>query len=341
MTEIIITILLLLLIVLIIFSIYLIRKNSSSNNDNNFKEITNDLFQRMDNLNTKLEVEQVKLSENLIGSTNSVKEMIKFSEQSQNRTAKEMLSATQKVTNILQDNSKRGAWGEKAADDLLKSMGLIEGKSYQKQQTLPWKSEDESLLKPDFVFNIDGQDKLFIMDVKFPLSHYYKMYDEDGNQVFDVDNQKKLYLTEFRKRIVEVSKYVNTSENTIDLAAMFIPVTGILDETLKMDSEIVDYAMKYKVVLVSPASFYALINFLKYSETIFKVSKEQKEIIKIFGSLKEQWSKYEASFEKVENKLSQLSKEIDTVKNTRTKAMSRELNKVDNILNSNSIEESD
>ena len=82
--------------------------------------------------------------------------MIKFSEQSQNRAAKEMLNATQKVTNILQDNSKRGAWGEKAADDLLKSMGLIEGKSYMKQQTLPWKSEDESQLKPDFVFNIDG-----------------------------------------------------------------------------------------------------------------------------------------------------------------------------------------
>tara|TARA_Y100001935_G_scaffold210741_1_gene180751 strand:+ start:1843 stop:2868 length:1026 start_codon:yes stop_codon:yes gene_type:complete len=341
MTEIILIILLILLIFIIIFLFFLNRKNNLSKDDSSLNEITKDLFQRMDNLNTKLEVEQTKLSENLIGSTNSVKEMIKFSEQSQNRAAKEMLTATQKVTNILQDNSKRGAWGEKAADDLLKSMGLIEGKSYQKQQTLPWKSEDESLLKPDFIFNIDGQDKLFIMDVKFPLSHYYKMYDEEGNQVFDVENQKKLYLSEFRKRIVEVSKYVNTSENTIDLAAMFIPVTGILDETLKMDSEIVDYAMKYKVVLVSPASFYALINFLKYSETIFKVSKEQKEIIKIFGSLKEQWGKYEASFEKVESRLSQLSKEIDTVKNTRTKAMSRELSKVDNILNSNSIEKVD
>ena len=341
MTEVILIILLILLIFIIIFFFFLNRKNNLSKDDSSLNEITKDLFQRMDNLNTKLEVEQTKLSENLIGSTNSVKEMIKFSEQSQNRAAKEMLTATQKVTNILQDNSKRGAWGEKAADDLLKSMGLIEGKSYQKQQTLPWKSEDESLLKPDFIFNIDGQDKLFIMDVKFPLSHYYKMYDEEGNQVFDVENQKKLYLSEFRKRIVEVSKYVNTSENTIDLAAMFIPVTGILDETLKMDSEIVDYAMKYKVVLVSPASFYALINFLKYSETIFKVSKEQKEIIKIFGSLKEQWGKYEASFEKVESRLSQLSKEIDTVKNTRTKAMSRELSKVDNILNSNSIEKVD
>ena len=295
MTDIVIIVLVLLLIVLVGLSLFRIKKNASSNNYVHFDEISKDLFQRMDNLNTKLEVEQTK-----------------FSEQSQNRAAKEMLNATQKVTSILQDNSKRGAWGEKAADDLLKSMGLIEGKSYKKQQTLPWKSEDESQLKPDFVFNIDGQDKLFIMDVKFPLSHYYKMYDENGNQVFDVENQKKQYLSEFRKRIVEVSKYVNTSENTIDLAAMFIP-----------------------------ASFYALINFLKYSETIFKVSKEQKEIIKIFGSLKEQWGKYEASFEKVEDRLTQLSKEIETVKTTRTKAMSRELNKVDNILNSNSIEKGD
>ena len=96
-----------------------------------------------------------------------------------------------------------------------------------------------------------------------------------------------------------------------------------------------------KIVLVSPINFYALVSFIKHSETLLKVTREQKSIIRIFGSLKEQWGKYEASFEKVEDRLTQLSKEIETVKITRTKAMSRELNKVDNILNSNSIEESD
>ena len=130
MTDIVIIILVVFLIILAGVSFFLNKKNTISKNDVDFDELSKDLFQRMDNLNTKLEVEQTKLSENLIGSTNSVKEMIKFSEQSQNRAAKEMLNATQKVTNILQDNSKRGAWGEKAADDLLKSMGLIEGKSY-------------------------------------------------------------------------------------------------------------------------------------------------------------------------------------------------------------------
>ena len=112
MTDIVIIILVVFLIILAGISFFLTKKTISKN-DVDFDELSKDLFQRMDNLNTKLEVEQTKLSENLIGSTNSVKEMIKFSEQSQNRAAKEMLNATQKVTNILQDNSKRGAWERK------------------------------------------------------------------------------------------------------------------------------------------------------------------------------------------------------------------------------------
>ena len=75
--------------------------------------------------------------------------------------------------------------------------------------------------------------------------------------------------------------------------------------------------------------------------TTFTISSDGASITEV-SELDHQTSKADYnSFEKVENKLSQLSKEIDTVKNTRTKAMSRELNKVDNILNSNSIEESD
>ena len=96
MTDIVIIILVVFLIILAGVSFFLNKKNTISKNDVDFDELSKDLFQRMDNLNTKLEVEQTKLSENLIGSTNSVKEMIKFSEQSQNRAAKEMLNATQK-----------------------------------------------------------------------------------------------------------------------------------------------------------------------------------------------------------------------------------------------------
>lgn len=304
-----------------------------------------DLSDKFNNLQTKIEVEQTKISDNFKGSTEGLKQFLQMTaknlEDSSSKSTSALMDETRKLTNILQDNSKRGAWAEKIAEDLLKSMGMIEGKSYIKQGKLDWKSEDDKDLKPDFTFTIDGQEKIFIMDSKFPLSNYNKMYDENGNPVPNIEEEKKAYLNAFRKRIDEVNKYINTSENTLDMAAMFIPIATILDETLQMDDQIVDYAMKQKVVLLSPASFYALISFLKHSETLFKVTKSQGEIIKTFTNLRDQWSKYETSFEQVENRLKQLSESIENVKTTRTKAMTREIKRVDDILSLNSDESKD
>ncbi len=336
MTDLVYIILIAILILIIILFLFF-RKSFSRENYNDINnDLVKELTKKMDNLHTKLEVEQTTILNNIEGSSNNLKDIMKLTAENTERTTNAIRVEAQKISNILQDNSKRGAWGEKIADDLLKNMGMIEGKSYQKQKKLPWISEDNKELKPDFTFNIDGDGKLFIMDSKFPLSNYNRMFDENGNPVSDIDIQKKAYIKEFRKRIDEVKKYINTSENTLDLAAMFIPVSTILDETLQMDSAIVDYAIENKVVLVSPANFYALISFLKYSETLFQVTREQQTIMKIFTSLKEQWMKYEASFEDVEKKLEKLSESIDSVKSTRTNAMSREIKKVDEILSMDS-----
>ena len=47
------------------------------------------------------------------------------------------------------------------------------------------------------------------MDSKFPLINYNKMYDENGNPVPNIEEEKKAYLNAFRKRIDEVNKYIN------------------------------------------------------------------------------------------------------------------------------------
>jgi len=333
-----IIVLLMVFILLALFR-YLPKKNIEPSKDN---EIFEELSKKVDSLHTKLELENNNINNNLKNTAENLKTAMKITAENTERSTNAVRVEAQKISNILQDNTKRGAWGEKAADDLLNAMGMIEGKSYYKQKKLSWNSEDNKELRPDYAFPLDGDDsKLFIMDSKFPMSNYNNMFDENGDPVSDIESQKKLYLNEFKKRIQEVKKYINPSENSFDFAAMFIPIPTLLDETLRMDSNIIDYAMENKIVLVSPINFYALVSFIKHSETLLKVTREQKSIIKIFGSLKEQWGKYEASFEKVEDRLTQLSKEIETVKTTRTKAMSRELNKVDNILNSNSIEKGD
>ena len=69
---------------------------------------------------------------------------------------------------------------------------------------------------------------------------------------------------------------------------MFIPIPTLLDETLRMDSNIIDYAIENKIVLVSPINFYALVSFIKHSETLLKVTKEQESIRhqRVFGKYK-------------------------------------------------------
>ena len=244
--------------------------------------------------------------------------------------SKESIGETRKLNNLLKNNQQRGAWAERVLDDLLKHIGMLEGIEYEKQ-AIGLKDEDGEDVRPDFIFYLDGQSKVFPLDSKFPLSNFDKLYDENDN--FLEENKTK-YISDFKKRIIETSKYVNPSENTIELAAMFVPVSTILDKTIEIDSEIIDYALERKVVLVSPANFYALISFVKHSAILFSLSKEHEQVLDVFRNIQKQYDMYEKSFNQVDKKLSDLIDSIDDIKGTRTRMLSAQIKKIDQILKS-------
>ncbi len=244
--------------------------------------------------------------------------------------SKESIGETRKLNNLLKNNQQRGAWAERVLDDLLKHIGMLEGIEYEKQ-AIGLKDEDGEDVRPDFIFYLDGQSKVFPLDSKFPLSNFDKLYDENDN--FLEENKTK-YISDFKKRIVETSKYVNPSENTIELAAMFVPVSTILDKTIEIDNEIIDYALERKVVLVSPANFYALISFVKHSAILFSLSKEHEQVLDVFRNIQKQYDMYEKSFIQVDKKLSDLIDSINEIKGTRTRMLSVQIKKIDQILKS-------
>ena len=244
--------------------------------------------------------------------------------------SKESIGETRKLNNLLKNNQQRGAWAERVLDDLLKHIGMLEGIEYEKQ-AIGLKDEDGEDVRPDFVFYLDGQSKVFPLDSKFPLSNFDKLYDENDN--FLEENKTK-YISDFKKRIVETSKYVNPSENTIELAAMFVPVSTILDKTIEIDNEIIDYALERKVVLVSPANFYALISFVKHSAILFSLSKEHEQVLDVFRNIQKQYDMYEKSFIQVDKKLGDLIDSINEIKGTRTRMLSVQIKKIDQILKS-------
>ena len=292
------------------------KKKDTRNNSENIllEERQRNFKQELDGINTKL-TEFSTNFDNAMGYNNS--------------NLQSLQKSYSDFTGLMKNNQQRGGYGEQIAVDMLLETGMLEGFSWEKQKALTWTDEKESKLIPDFTFKLLGEEKIFNMDSKFPFSNFERIWQQNGDVV---EEEKKKFISAVRKHITTVSKYINTSENTVDLAAMFIPVPRILDAIISLDNDIVNYAIKNKVVLVSPANFYALITFIKHSELIFNLHEQQEEIMKRFKDISNQYQKYSEGFEDIEKKLSSLTQSINNMKETRTKMLGNSVKKIKELL---------
>lgn len=298
-------------------------KETSNSFEEKLKSEVKDLDQGLNKINHDL---SIKIND----VTNSFKNSIGSFERTFESYSKESIEETRKLNQLLKNNQQRGAWAERILEDLLKHIGMLDGIEYVKQAE-GLEDSDGGKIRPDFIFYLDGQNKVFPLDSKFPLSNFAKLYDSNGNFI---EENKTKYISDFKKRIVETSKYVNPEQNTIELAAMFVPVSTILDKTIEIDNEIIDYALERKVVLVSPANFYALISFVKHSSVLFYLSKEHTQVLEVFRNIQKQYGMYEQSFAQVDKRLEALIDSINDIKGTRTRMLSAQIRKIDEILKS-------
>src|SRR5690606_29504602 len=106
-------------------------------------------------------------------------------------------------------------------------------------------------------------DKVIPIDSKFSLEKYNLMVEtDDGAQEESYEREFKADVT---ARIDEASKYSRRGEGTTDFAFMFIPAEGIYYPLLIYNvgtiplntQDLIAYAFKKHVTIVSPTSFYA------------------------------------------------------------------------------------
>src|SRR4051812_40806999 len=122
---------------------------------------------------------------------------------------------TARLREALAGSKSRGQWGERMAEDVLRTAGLVEHVNYRKQT-----ATGEGGI-PDFTFLLPG-DQVCHMDVKFPLDNFVRAMEADG----ELDRQR--YLKQFRRdvrqRVTELSqRHYEDGEASLDVVLMFIP----------------------------------------------------------------------------------------------------------------------
>jgi len=221
------------------------------------------------------------------------------------------------LQDILKNPKQRGVLGEYYLETVLKN--VLPPSSYQMQYAF----EDGTIV--DAVVFVDKH--IIPIDAKFSLENYDRILKSRDN--IETKKYESAFIADLKMRIDETSKYVKPEENTMDFAFMFIPSEAVFYDLLvnkvgvvtEDTNNLIYYAGKKKVIIVSPTSFLAYLQTVLQGLKNQKISEQAREIIKEVERLGKHLGAYSDYFKKVGGHL-------DTTVSAYNKA-SKELAKVD------------
>lgn len=155
------------------------------------------------------------------------------------------------------------------------------------------------------------------VDSKFPLESFERYLTS-----IDSETRKKAkseFTRSVKDRIDEISKkYIRPQEGTFDFALMYIPSESVYYEILTNDTqkgyELFDYAMKSRVIPVSPNTFYAYLMAIVYGLKGMKIEEQAESIIKKISGIQKSFADLTEEITTLGKHLSNASAKFSEVK---------------------------
>lgn len=278
-----------------------LRKEMRESGTENRKEVQQRLDLIQDRLSKGLEVSSKTIQKQFSQSSKLISEVTEKLTKLDD-TNKQVLNFSeqmQSLENILKNPKQRGILGEYFLETLLGH--VLQPNQYQMQ----YKFENGEIVDAAIFF----RDKIIPVDAKFSLEKYNKIMEE--NDASKRERLEKEFKMDIKNRIDETSKYIRAKENTTDFAFMFIPAEGIYYNlliykvgTLKINAnDLVEYAFKKHVIIVSPTSFFAYLETVLQGLKALKMEESVKDIINKVGDLGRHLGSYEEYLQKMGNSL--------------------------------------
>ena len=208
------------------------------------------------------------------------------------------------LQSLLGDKRARGAIGEVQLEDIVRN--ILPPNAYEFQCVL------STGVRVDCLLNLPEPTGSIGVDAKFPLENYKRLIDSEA-QPATRDSAERQFRTDVRLHVDAIAnKYIIPGE-TADGAVMFIPAEAIFAEIHGNHPELVEYAMKRRVWIVSPTTLMAILNtahaVLKNVETRKQVHIIQQELAKLALD----FSRFETRMGNLARHIKQASVDVDEV----------------------------
>lgn len=193
---------------------------------------------------------------------------------------------------FLKSPKLRGNIGEQVLKDLISQM-FPKNSFYLQYQFKSGERVDAAIKTDAGILPIDS---------KFPMENFQKMIKaSDEKEKKEARNELK---RDVKKHVSQIAKkYILPSEGTMDFALMYVPSESVYYEVVNIP-EIMEYARKERIYLVSPSTLYAHLQTILLSFEGKKIENSSKEVFKILRSL-------QIDYNKVEENMTVLGKHIN------------------------------
>jgi DNA recombination protein RmuC len=205
------------------------------------------------------------------------------------------------------NSQKRGQWGERVVEDMLRAAGFIENVNYTKQDV------NSAGGKPDYKFMMPPNRVLF-MDVKFPLDKYAMHFSAE------TDALRAQARTEFVKAVrghvdaLAKRDYVNNAkEEAVDYVLMFLPNESISSFVHEADPTLIDYALSKQVVLCSPLALYAFLVVIRQATDSFHTEQTAASIMQQINKFDKEWANYVKAVDEVKTTFDKFAGKLDDI----------------------------
>jgi DNA recombination protein RmuC len=219
---------------------------------------------------------------------------------------KELGQSVSKLEEMLKAPKLRGGLGELLLEDLLKQ--VLPSNAYDTQHRF------RNGQTVDAVIRTAGG--MVPVDSKFPLENFQKMLEAKSDQ--ERKTATRTFRSDVKKHIDAISeKYILPDEGTFDFALMYVPAENIYYETIIKDESapeedgLYNYAMRKRVVPVSPNSFYAHLRVIALGLKGLQIERSAKEILQNLDRLGSELQKFSDLFETLGNQLSNAKNNFD------------------------------
>ena len=120
-------------------------------------------------------------------------------------------------------------------------------------------------------------------------------------------------------------------ERTVDTMVLFIPNESVYAFVHENDADLIDVALKHKIVLCSPLTLFSVLAIIRQAVDNFRLERRSGEILEVLVDFRSEWSRFSEHLDKAGRQLDTFNKSFDALAGTRRNQLERRLRTIDEL----------